>query len=87
LVRRGIIGNCFLRIDAGPAKPEQPSAAARWCLQQGGISAAQVDLIGFSYDPGLVRPASQLGLDDPWMSCAPGTPRWQRRSHPAAARS
>ena len=45
---------------------EQPSAAARWCLRQGGISAAQVDLIGFSYDPGLVRPASQLGLDDPW---------------------
>ncbi len=45
---------------------EQPSAAARWCLRQGGISAAEVDLIGFSYDPGLVRPAGQLGLDDPW---------------------
>jgi carbamoyltransferase len=45
---------------------EQPAAAARWCLRQGGISAAQVDLIGFSYDPALVRPASQLGLDDPW---------------------
>jgi carbamoyltransferase len=27
---------------------------------------AEVDLIGFSYDPGLVRPAGQLGLDDPW---------------------
>ncbi len=45
---------------------EQPVAAARWCLAQGGISADQVDLIGFSYDPGLVRPAGEMGLDDPW---------------------
>ena len=45
---------------------EQPAAAARWCLDQGGISAAEVDLIGFSYDPALVRPAGEMGLDDPW---------------------
>ncbi len=45
---------------------EQPAAAARWCLEQGGISAAEVDLIGFSYDPALVGPAIQMGLDDPW---------------------
>ena len=45
---------------------EQPAAAARWCLAQGGISAADVDLIGFSYDPGLVRPPAEMGLDDPW---------------------
>src|SRR5579875_246446 len=45
---------------------EQPAAAARWCLEQGGIGAGQVDLIGFSYDPGLVRPAGEMGLDDPW---------------------
>ena len=45
---------------------EQPLAAARWCLAQGGISAAEVDLIGFSYDPGLVRPPEEMGLDDPW---------------------
>ena len=45
---------------------EQPAAAARWCLQQGGISADQVDLIGFSYDPELVRPADEMGLTDPW---------------------
>ena len=45
---------------------EQPAAAARWCPEQAGISAAEVDLIGFSYDPDLVRPAAQMGLDDPW---------------------
>jgi carbamoyltransferase len=45
---------------------EQPAAAARWCLRQGGITAADVDLIGFSYDPDLARPAAELGLDDPW---------------------
>jgi carbamoyltransferase len=45
---------------------EQPVAAARWCLAQGGISATEVDLIGFSYDPGLVRPQGEMGLDDPW---------------------
>jgi carbamoyltransferase len=45
---------------------EQPAAAARWCLEQGGIGAGQVDLVGFSYDPGLVRPAGEMGLDDPW---------------------
>jgi carbamoyltransferase len=45
---------------------EQPVAAARWCLRQAGISAQQVDLIGFSYDPALVLPADVMGLDDPW---------------------
>src|SRR6266516_4260494 len=45
---------------------EQPLAAARWCLAQGGISAAEVDLIGFSYDPGLVCSPEEMGLDDPW---------------------
>jgi carbamoyltransferase len=45
---------------------EQPAMAAQWCLQQAGITAGQVDLIGFSYDPALVRPAQELGLNDPW---------------------
>jgi carbamoyltransferase len=45
---------------------EQPAAAARWCLQHAGLSAGQVDLVGFSYDPGLVLPADRLGLDDSW---------------------
>jgi carbamoyltransferase len=45
---------------------EQPAAAARWCLAQAGLTAGQVDLVGFSYDPGLARPAEAMGLDDPW---------------------
>jgi len=45
---------------------EQPAAAAGWCLRYAGITAAEVDLIGFSYDPGLVLPAGQMGLTDPW---------------------
>jgi carbamoyltransferase len=45
---------------------EQPVAAARWCLQAAGLSPGQVDLIGFSYDPALTRPAADMGLDDPW---------------------
>jgi carbamoyltransferase len=45
---------------------EQPVAAAQWCLEQAGITAGQLDLVGFSYDPALVRPAQEMGLDDPW---------------------
>jgi carbamoyltransferase len=45
---------------------EQPAMAARWCLRQAGLSPADVDLIGFSYDPALVCPAADMGLDDPW---------------------
>ena len=45
---------------------EQPAAAARWCLRQAGLTPADVDLIGFSYDPALVRSAAAMELDDPW---------------------
>jgi carbamoyltransferase len=45
---------------------EQPALAARWCLRQAGLAPADVDLIGFSYDPALARPAADMGLDDPW---------------------
>ena len=44
---------------------ERP-AAARWCLRQAGLTPADVDLIGFSYDPALVRSAAAMGIDDPW---------------------
>ncbi|HEX4063597.1 MAG TPA: carbamoyltransferase C-terminal domain-containing protein [Streptosporangiaceae bacterium] len=45
---------------------EQPAAAARWCLRQGGLEPADIDLIGFSYDPALARPPEEMGLHDPW---------------------
>src|ERR1700716_2932174 len=32
---------------------EMPELAARWCLEQAGISAAELDAVAFSYDPGL----------------------------------
>ncbi|MBO0866443.1 MAG: carbamoyltransferase, partial [Mycobacterium sp.] len=34
---------------------ELPTAAARWCLRQGGISAADLDAVGYSYDPALAE--------------------------------
>ena len=45
---------------------ELPEQAARWCLERGGISAADLDGVAYSFDPALSRPADQLGLDDPW---------------------
>ncbi|MDQ3733576.1 MAG: carbamoyltransferase [Actinomycetota bacterium] len=45
---------------------ELPEQAARWCLARGGITAADLDGVAYSFDPGLSRPADQLGLDDPW---------------------
>ncbi|MCW2890058.1 MAG: carbamoyltransferase [Streptosporangiaceae bacterium] len=45
---------------------EQPVASARWCLEQGGLRPEDIDLVGFSYDPSLVLPAGEMGLDDPW---------------------
>jgi carbamoyltransferase len=45
---------------------EQPAQAARWCLEHAGLRPADLDLVGFSFDPALARPAGELGLDDPW---------------------
>ncbi len=45
---------------------ELPELAARWCLRQAGIDVSELDAVAYSYDPGLARPAEELGLDDPW---------------------
>ncbi|MCO5993720.1 carbamoyltransferase family protein [Actinoallomurus rhizosphaericola] len=45
---------------------EQPVEAARWCLSQAGLTPGQVDLVGYSYDPSLVLPPEEMGLDDTW---------------------
>ncbi|GAB3886900.1 hypothetical protein GCM10029964_051950 [Kibdelosporangium lantanae] len=34
---------------------EQPAQAAAWCLEQAGITAADLDAVGYSYDPDLVE--------------------------------
>ena len=45
---------------------ELPERAASWCLAEGGMTAADVDVVTYSFDPGLGRPADELGLCDPW---------------------
>ncbi|MEW2304732.1 carbamoyltransferase C-terminal domain-containing protein [Streptomyces sp. NPDC006655] len=45
---------------------ELPEQAARWCLEQAGLGAADLDAVAYSYDPELALPADRLGLDDPW---------------------
>ena len=45
---------------------ELPEMSAAWCLAQGGLTAADVDVVTYSFDPALARPAAELGLGDPW---------------------
>ncbi len=45
---------------------ELPELAARWCLESAGLDISEVDAVAYSYDPGLARPADEMGLDDPW---------------------
>jgi carbamoyltransferase len=35
---------------------ELPVQAARWCLEQAGLRPGDVDVVAYSYDPGLARP-------------------------------
>ena len=45
---------------------ELPELAARWCLEQAGLSPDDLDAVAYSYDPALAQPAEELGLHDPW---------------------
>ncbi|HLL68885.1 MAG TPA: carbamoyltransferase C-terminal domain-containing protein [Micromonosporaceae bacterium] len=45
---------------------ELPEQAAAWCLREGGIDAAQLDAVAYSFDPTICRPADEIGLKDPW---------------------
>ncbi|CDO10056.1 carbamoyltransferase [Mycolicibacterium cosmeticum] len=50
---------------------ELPVQSARWCLQQAGLEPADLDAIGYSYDPRLMESSSQVpadvaGLDRDW---------------------
>ncbi|WAL69767.1 carbamoyltransferase [Amycolatopsis cynarae] len=44
---------------------ELPEQAARWCLAQAGLSPADLDLVGYSYDPAFVEPGL-AGHDADW---------------------
>ncbi len=45
---------------------ELPELAMRWCLEAGGLTPADVDAVGYSFDPALSKPADELGLSDAW---------------------
>ena len=45
---------------------ELPTAAARWCLETAGLEAADLDAIGYSYDPSLALPASEDLTAEEW---------------------
>jgi carbamoyltransferase len=43
---------------------ELPELAARWCLKQGGLSPADVDVIAYSYDPALAPAPGDVTADE-----------------------
>ncbi|KLO29675.1 carbamoyltransferase [Mycolicibacter heraklionensis] len=47
---------------------ELPVRAARWCLEQGGIGPADLDAVGYSYDPALAETHAGViaGQDRDW---------------------
>jgi carbamoyltransferase len=45
---------------------ELPERAAAWALSYAGIAPSDLDAVAYSFDPALCRPASDLGLADPW---------------------
>jgi carbamoyltransferase len=45
---------------------ELPEQSAAWCLTKAGLAPSDLDAVAYSYDPRLVRPAAEQGLDDPW---------------------
>lgn len=45
---------------------ELPELSARWCLQQGGLQAAELDAVAYSYDPKLARNGHKAITDAGW---------------------
>lgn len=45
---------------------ELPEQSAAWCLEYAGLTPDQLDAVAYSYDPRLVRPVDEMGLDDQW---------------------
>src|SRR4051795_9195951 len=43
---------------------ELPETAARWCLAEAGLEAADLDAVAYSYDPALTVDGDLT--DDPW---------------------
>src|SRR4051794_35527485 len=45
---------------------ELPEQSMRWCLREAGLRPEDIDAVGYSFDPGLTKPADELGMDDPF---------------------
>jgi carbamoyltransferase len=45
---------------------ELPEQAMQWCLSEAGLSPQDLDVVAYSFDPALAKPAEDMGLDDPW---------------------
>jgi len=45
---------------------ETPDLSAAWCLSAAGLTPADVDAVGYSFDPSLSRPTQDLDLNDPF---------------------
>ena len=45
---------------------ELPEQAMRWCLREAGLQPADLDAVGYSFDPGLTKSAEEMGLSDAW---------------------
>ena len=45
---------------------ELPDDAIRWCLEEGGVEAADLDAVAYSYDPDLARPTGGDIVADEW---------------------
>ncbi|HET7762643.1 MAG TPA: carbamoyltransferase C-terminal domain-containing protein [Phycicoccus sp.] len=56
---------------------ELPEHSMRWCLAEAGLDPADLDAVAYSFDPGLAKPAEDMGLDDPWD--------WLRRTYAESA--
>jgi carbamoyltransferase len=44
---------------------ELPELSAAWCLQEAGLTPGDLDVVAYSFDPGLCRELAELGVSDP----------------------
>jgi carbamoyltransferase len=44
---------------------ELPELSAAWCLQEAGLTPGDLDVVAYSFDPGLCRDLAELGVSDP----------------------
>src|SRR5436305_12269810 len=50
---------------------ELPEQAIRWCLADGGVDAAELDAVAYSYDPELAPASSDDSTADEWDGLRP----------------